>query len=304
VPREGEVVVDCMKVRRLIFEECALISSAVERRTAISHAVWYQMTGGSRKHRHSQATVTEDSARAVIGLARTMLNRTEQELPLAAILTSDHLEKAELGRVPGTAQSKSELRSTCESSMRWAIVESRMTEGLVELRLHLPRPGNVDQTFYIDATLRFGVSEFNIGDCTVLIGLKDAFLSIDSEAFQPAKGSMLGERNDNRFFRRSVGGIRILGPREGRCLVGDPLGDEHVVIMERSLGGDEQIGLTVHAGRLSFDVTITDDREERREAAPMSKNKNAILNALILDKTERDTQGRAVLACSAIQRKS
>jgi hypothetical protein len=64
---------------------------------------------------------------------------------------------------------------------------------VAELRLHQPRPGNVPHTFYVEATLRLGKGKYDYEDRTVSIGLKEAFLSLESPNYQTTKGSMIGE---------------------------------------------------------------------------------------------------------------
>ena len=49
-PREGEVAVDCGKVRKLLLQDCRLTRSGAERRLLgkVTHGVWHRMSGRSR----------------------------------------------------------------------------------------------------------------------------------------------------------------------------------------------------------------------------------------------------------------
>jgi hypothetical protein len=192
----------------------------------------------------------------------------------------------------------------------WTILPSEFTDGLAEVRLHQPRPGNMPNQFYIEATLRLQKGEYDYEDRTVSIGLKDAFLLLESPNYQATKGSMIGER-EHPNFEADVGGAKIKGPRSDGCLAGNPLGDEYVAVIEPvgsgkeepAGGGKEVVTVSLHAGRRSaFDVALIDDQDERTETYP-TINKRAVLDAVINEGLGRDRQGRVILARSKIQRK-
>jgi hypothetical protein len=189
----------------------------------------------------------------------------------------------------------------------WNILLTEFTEGLAEVRLHQPQPGNLPDTFYVEASLRFQKRAQNYLDRTVSIGLKDAFLSFESPKYQAAKRSMIGERAEHPNFRPDVGGVKIIGPCDSSdgCLVGDPLGDEYLAVIEpvgdgSTDEGKEVLTVSLHAGRLAFDVALVGDQGERIGAPD---NKLAVLDALIRDGFGRDPLGRVILARAKIQRK-
>jgi hypothetical protein len=186
----------------------------------------------------------------------------------------------------------------------WTISQGRGTEGIVELRLHPPPPGNVADTFYVDATLRLDTGEYDCEERTVSIGLRDAFLSIVSPGYQTAKGSLIGERAEHEHFKPAPGGAKISGPVDGHgCLSGDPLGEEHLAIIEPAGEGEETVTVAVHAGRRSFVVSTADTQDERTGSNVAPANKDAVLNALIYKGREKDAQGRVILALARMQHK-
>ncbi|MGJ4952488.1 hypothetical protein [Bradyrhizobium sp. HKCCYLS20291] len=195
----------------------------------------------------------------------------------------------------------------------WQILGGRFTDGLAEARLHSPRPGNVPNSFYVDATLRLGRAKHDYEDRTVSIGLAEAFLSLESPSFQIAKGSMIGERGEHPNFEPEVGGAGIKGPCQelDGCLQGDPLGDEYVAIIEPVGDGKEEVigdvtgevSLSVHAGRAMFQVAEVGDKGELLQTA-LTTNKQGVLNAIIGDGLGRDRQGRLILARARMRRRS
>jgi hypothetical protein len=187
----------------------------------------------------------------------------------------------------------------------WNILRPELTDGVAELRLHQPRPGNVPNTFYIDVTLRLGEGEYEYEGRTVFIGLKNAFLYFESPCYQITKGSMIGARAEHPNFDVDVGGTKIKGPRNSDgWLVGDPLGEEHVAVIEPAGGGEEIVTLSLHAGRLAlaFKVAPVGDEDKPTEI-DLTTNKQAVLNTFISQVLGRDRQGRAILARTRMQRR-
>ena len=86
MPREGDVTVDCAKVRNLLLD-CKLTPAAAEKKLYrhISHSVWHRMLGGSENKPLARVNVRKASAEAFVELARETLKRTPDQLPLEAI---------------------------------------------------------------------------------------------------------------------------------------------------------------------------------------------------------------------------
>jgi hypothetical protein len=187
----------------------------------------------------------------------------------------------------------------------WHILRPELTDGVAELRLHQPRPGNTPNTFYIDVTLRLGEGEYEYEGRTVFIGLKNAFLYFESPSYQITKGSMIGERVEHPNFDVDVGGTKIKGPlNSDGWLVGDPLREEFVAVIEPAGGGEEIVTLSLHAGRLAlaFKLAPVDGEDEPTEIS-LTTNKQAVLDRFISKVLGHDRQGRAILARARMQRK-
>jgi DNA-binding winged helix-turn-helix (wHTH) protein len=174
----------------------------------------------------------------------------------------------------------------------WSIFEPTGTDGLVELRLHQPRQGNQPEMFYLDATLRVEVAEYEMDDRILLIGLTDAFLSVESKGCQPAKGTVIGERLACEGVHPKPRGVEFQAPPAGR-LTGDLLGEEYIAVMEPTISSEQLVTIQVRAGRRSFSVTAKDI--DGVEEQTTSTEKTAILNRFIELKL-RDEQGRVTLA--------
>jgi hypothetical protein len=192
------------------------------------------------------------------------------------------------------------------AAVAWVLRRGTVMADLVELSLH-PRPANEPETHYVDATLLFGtaVRDFDPEDGgdprTIAIALREAALSIGSESYQPVRGSMVGERVTSENFKRVPGGIAPNGTALNGTLQGNPIGDEHLAIIAATHAGDDAFEVTVTANRGSFQITERDTTPSA-DLAP-TVNKNAILNAFIYRRCERDKYERAVLARATMKRR-
>jgi len=186
----------------------------------------------------------------------------------------------------------------------WLIIDSYLTPGIAELRLHPPRSGNASGTYYLDATLVIDTGEYDHEGDTLLIGLREAFLSVQSSSYQVAKNSIIGDRSDHANFKLTVGGTRVVGPLDDRgCLHGNPLGDEYMAVIEPVGERDEPVEVALRAGRRGFDITRADVSGDAPRDPAADINKDAILNVLISKGREKDPQGRVLLACARMKRR-
>lgn len=191
----------------------------------------------------------------------------------------------------------------------WTFTEGTVLPGLVELRLHPPRPGNeVPDSFYVDATLLFGtaypdyVPDDGQDPRTIAIALRKALLAIGSRSYRPLKGSMIGERGETEHVRRVAGYVEITGPAPNGTLEGSPIGDQHLAVIAGTNAGDDPFAVTVAANWGSFVITDADAPPERPGSNTPSGNKTAILNALIYKNVRKDELGRPVLGHATMQR--
>jgi hypothetical protein len=194
--------------------------------------------------------------------------------------------------------------ATYDQPAEWVIFDRRSIDGLTELRLHPPRLGNLPGTVYIDATLRIATAIYEWEERSVSIGLREAFLSVDSASYQPSKKSMIGDRSEHPYFKPTPGGADITGPRDKHgCLTGDPLGEDYVTAIEPTNDDEKPVTMRLRAGRRSFKVAVTNTEKQHHSRNSTAVNKDAVLNALIYERREKDRQGRVVLAQVRMQRK-
>lgn len=178
------------------------------------------------------------------------------------------------------------------SASGWSRPDAIGTDGLADLRLYEPRPGNQAGTFYLDATLRVDVAEHEQDDRIVAIGLRNAFLSIESVGCQPSKGTMIGERIACETVHAKPRGVEFTAAIDH--LTGELLGEEYIAAMESTVQGEQSVTLELRAGRRSFNVTVKGADDCKGQDT--TTEKTAILNTFIYQSRSRDGQGRVVLA--------
>lgn len=170
-------------------------------------------------------------------------------------------------------------------------------DGLVELKLHAT-PGNTDETFRLDATISFGVLPYEHEGITVEIALTDAEIAITSTAYQPVHRSRACDRTDHPYLKPAPGGgIAVVGPQRRGVLYGDPLGPDHLVVMERLDDAEGPVTVDIRAR------TKASLRTEVQNTA-VSVNKQAIIDALLREGATTDPMGRLVFARSRISRRT
>jgi hypothetical protein len=201
-------------------------------------------------------------------------------------------------RAKGLLPPDSEQNTSEDISSEWEIRNTDQSPGLAELRLHPPRPGNKRDTFYLDATFRMDLAEYEWECRTIFIGVRDVGLAIDSPSYQPAKGTLVAERRPMENMKLKPGGLEF-HPDAGKThLEGDILRGEHIAVMEPTATAEAVITVTAHAGRRSFLLRAED------KLAAVSNEQDAILNVLIHKTKPKDALGRVVLARSRIEKKS
>ena len=183
------------------------------------------------------------------------------------------------------------------SSGSFRITDRLEVDGLVELKLHAT-PGNSDETFRLDATVSFGILPFDYNDCTVEIALTDAEIAISSSAYQPVHRSRVCDRTDHPYLKPAPGGgIVVSGPLHRGVLYGDPLGPDHLAVMERVDDAEGPVTVEIRARSRASVRTET-------ESAAASVNKQAIINAILSEGEHKDSMGRLVFARSRLMRRT
>jgi hypothetical protein len=208
-------------------------------------------------------------------------------------------KQKDTGAVGATLVSTGQPLPFLDDLADWELLGRSRTEGLVELRLHQPRLANMPNNYYIDLTLQLGKGKYEYEDKVVSIGLREAFLSLDSPGYQSTQKSMIGERSRHWYVEPDLGCVKIIGPmdKDRTHLVGQPLDNEYLAVIEPAGSGEEVVTVSLLAGRASFLVELADRKTT-------SVNKQAILNSLIYEGRDRNPQGRVILAHAVMQRKS
>jgi hypothetical protein len=168
--------------------------------------------------------------------------------------------------------------------------------GLVELKVN-PAPGNSDETFRLDAVLRFGILPHDHEDQSIEIALSDAEISIESATYQPIQGSPICDRTDHPYLKPRSGLIGVIGPIEREALSGDPLGLEHLAVMQRV--EDEESAVIVEIRARTRTVIVRDEST----GTPVSTNRQAIIEAILGEGEKRTPTGRLVFARARIRRR-
>jgi hypothetical protein len=182
----------------------------------------------------------------------------------------------------------------------WRVRRDGGVPGMVELRFHPPRPGNEPgvPTVYIYATLWIDVAEYEYESRSLIIGLKEAYLCIDSRSWPLRRGSWIGERCPLPGIEPKPSSVRLTPTQDRQLLTGAPLQDEYLGVLENV--GDERNGpvtITLSAASRSFHIA---DAGAVKESGFVSENKDAVLSALIRKGRKIDPQGRIILSESSL----
>lgn len=170
-------------------------------------------------------------------------------------------------------------------------------DGLVVLNLH-PTPGNTDETFRLDATISFGILPYDHEGTTVEIALTDAEIAITSDAYQPVHRSRVCDRSDHAYLKPAPGGgISVIGPQHRGALHGDPLGPDHLAVMER---------LDDAEGPVTVEIRARSKASIRTEAqdSTVTVNKQVIIDAILAEGERKDPMGRLVFARRRVSRRT
>jgi hypothetical protein len=176
------------------------------------------------------------------------------------------------------------------------ITDPLEVDGLVELKLH-PTPGNTDETFRLDATISFGALTYDHEGATVEIALTDAEIAITSRAYQPVHRSRICDRSDHPCLKPAPGGgISVIGPQRRGALYGDPLGSDHLAVLERLDDAEGPVTVEIRARSRASIRTETQD-------TAVSVNKQAIIDALLREGAATDPMGRVIFARRRVSRR-
>jgi len=167
-------------------------------------------------------------------------------------------------------------------------------DGLVEFKAH-PTPGNTNDSFRLDATLSFGILAYDHDETPVEVALTDAEIVITSTAYQFVQGSRACDRTDHAYLKPRTGCIGVEGPLRRNALFGDPIGTEHLAMMQRVTDDEGPVTVEVRARALLVRV--------ESQAEGISVNRNAVIAAVLGEGERKDHLGRLVFARARIHRR-
>jgi len=179
-------------------------------------------------------------------------------------------------------------------------------EGLVEFGLEDPVPSNEGNDWLLlPAILRFGGAQRPWDGGLVTLALSKAYLAVRETGFRIVAGRLIGKNgplpHDN--FRRETGYAEVVNPKNGgghldNWVLPEP---ETIAVVRPAAEAGGSLTAEIVAWPVEFDVTAI-----RTGAGPPSlveSNKDAVLKALVLEITEKDSLGRVVLARRQVERK-
>lgn len=186
----------------------------------------------------------------------------------------------------------------------WELQGSQGMAGIVRCELHQPRKANGQETYLLDATLRFGIAtpmvEVDGQEHQLRLALPAgaARLGLASPAYQAAKDSWIGQRSQHPHFSTDpVDGVDVSGPtRADNMLRGDPLGEDHLVTIEPSGMGKATVEIGVYAFAHEMEITA-------KNAASPTPNRKAVLDTVLRTTRPKDAEGRIQLAVSRMRRR-
>jgi len=193
-------------------------------------------------------------------------------------------------------------------STDWVPDRSEAFTDLASAQLHPPRALNSrPDCYYLDASLRFAPAEYAVGNHAVVIGVREATLSLASSAYQIAHMSLLGDAARPLHGVTVTGnGITVVSLSNNAMLAGNPLGEHYFAVVEPVGTTDSTVTVTVtlHAARRSFSFALLDD-DSAADIPAVSPAKDAILNLIYGDALAscRDpATGRLSLAVATMRR--
>ena len=193
-------------------------------------------------------------------------------------------------------------------SKDWIIEHPDAKTELAIVNLHPPCPQNSNPgSYYLYVSLRFGAAKYSSEEHTISVGVSKASLKFKSPGYHFAHSSLLGDSSRPRVGIDAVSwGITVTPPPGASALMGNPLGDDYLAIIEPHLG-EQEVAISLETERGSGLVFVKYDAETGAATPPPSRTKNAILNLIFgeaIAKSREPTAGWLVLARAVMHRRS
>jgi hypothetical protein len=183
----------------------------------------------------------------------------------------------------------------------WVIEDPEHHTDIAEIELHQPTRTN-SGNYHLDTSVRFAVAQYPVDNVDLVVGLTEAFLSIAAQGYAIAQKSLINERTALPHFKPGVQGITVIGPRDKGILSGNPVGDEHLAVIEPRGSAAQSVTVAVRAVRSNIAFAVIDDPTTASPPTIQTPNRDAVLAAVLNEAIPRDAQGRYILSSARMRR--
>ena len=189
----------------------------------------------------------------------------------------------------------------------WLLESRSRTTNLAAITLHQPRRANPAGRYYLDGSVAFApITLEDREGRTVVAGLRESVvLDIDcaGSGYQIAQASLIGGRAPHDHIAPGVDGIAITGPAANGLLHGDPIGEDHIAIIEPGPAGIGPVAVTLSTLSRAFDFKYSPAADTAPAPAGQTPNRDAILNILFGEAIGRDPASNRILLARATMRR-
>jgi hypothetical protein len=175
----------------------------------------------------------------------------------------------------------------------WEVADANnISKELAALYIHPPPPSNDPNSFLLPVSLSLARYPDEIGELSVRIGLKAAYLVPTMKGCQPA------EIPDHEHLAESAGVFIVLGPKEGALLAGKSLDNTTLATLEYTSGALPSVVLELRSRRLDLEVVPDDPTRD------ISANRARVLQRFLQECQVADEERRVIWCRASLRRKS
>ena len=216
----------------------------------------------------------------------TMPPQAEVSEQVAAIQADLPLSKGRQSQVP----------------MWQATGEAIETTGIAYAKIGIVIPSNEPPGAYeVPGHIHFDIEEYQLAEAAttirVYVGVKNVRLCVSGEGYQVVPGTLVGENPTLTNIEPLGNTAAIKGPIQdgGECLLGNPIGDRRLAVIEPTTSSVDMPSITVSLYSSKRCFRISKSAIPIRENQVYDIRREAVLNAL-LRKRRIDVHNRIVIA--------
>lgn len=185
--------------------------------------------------------------------------------------------------------------------------------GLAALELHTPQPDNTGG-HHLRGRLTLGEREDDSTEHSILISLREAYVTVETSPALTTDGSLIGVREEHENLKPVAGALRITGPSatatngdgsERRYLEGEVFGGNTIATLNPTANqGAAEVTVSLSIPHRVVQVTPIDENGAPVKEALDSVAKRAVLDAIIFNApgVTKDDLGRAVIQRAKLKR--